>query len=127
MRDIQKFTNVLAILAIFAMALMPMIAAAQGDIFGTRPLPGDFEQGTNTASDLLVTILEIALGLVGLIAILFLVWGGFQYITSAGDEEKLGKAKGTMINALIGLAIVLLAYALVRIIANAVLSGGSDI
>lgn len=123
MKNSQKIVNIIAIVAIFAFAVMPFVAGAQ-NIFGNPAnLPGQFEGTTSTASGLIGKILGIVLGIVGLIAVLFLVWGGFQYITSAGDEEKVEKAKGTMVNALIGVVVVLLAYALVRIVANAV--GGS--
>lgn len=123
MKNIQKTVSIIAIAAIFALAVVPFVAGAQ-NIFGNPSnLPGQFENSTTTASGLIGKILGIVLGIVGLIAVLFLVWGGFQYITSAGDEEKVEKAKGTMINALIGVVVVLLAYALVRIVANAV--GGS--
>lgn len=115
--NLQKVANILAITAIFALALMPLLAGAQ---FGSEPVPGGFDKSTTNVSQLIGKILNIVLGIVGLIAVLFLVWGGFQYITSAGDEEKVKSAKGTMINALIGVVVVILAYALVRVVTNAI-------
>jgi hypothetical protein len=56
------------------------------------------------------------------VAVIFVVVGGYRYVTAGGDEEKIKSAKGVIFNSLIGLVIVLLALAIVRITAN-LLSG----
>ena len=117
--------KVFSFVAIFAIMAMPAVAGAQ--IFGSEDLPAQFEAETETASQLIIRVLNILLGVVGLVAVLFLVWGGFKYITSAGEEGAIEAAKGTIINALIGIVVVLLAFALVRIVANAVLAGSGGI
>jgi len=53
---------------------------------------------------------------VGAAAVLFLIIGGFRYITSAGNETQVEGAKNTMTYAIIGLVIVLLAYVIARTI-----------
>ena len=63
-------------------------------------------------------IINIALLAVGMIAVLFVVIGGYKYLTASGNEEQLESGKKTIINALMGLVLVLLAYALVRITVN---------
>ncbi len=114
--------NVITIFAIFALALTPMVIGAQGaaeDIFGNVTPPNQFVRaGETNVGTLIVQILQVFLSIVGLVAVVFLVWGGFKYMTSSGDEEKVKAAKGTIINALIGLIIVVLAFALVRVIYN---------
>ena len=47
-------------------------------------------------------IVKYALGLVGSLTLLMLVWGGFQWVTSAGNAEKVNKGSQTMIWAAIG-------------------------
>ncbi len=63
----------------------------------------------------IVYFIEFAIGLSGLVAILFLVIAGFQYIMS-GASEAQDKAKGTIKNALIGIVIVLVAWVVVNLI-----------
>ena len=121
----MKVVNIITILAILMLVFAPFAADAQ-NIFGNKPLPTDFE-GSKTFSELVVKILNILLAIVGLIAVIFLVWGGFKYITSAGDEEAVDKAKSTIINALIGVVVVILAFALVRIVASAILGGDTGV
>jgi Type IV secretion system pilin len=60
-----------------------------------------------------LTFLAVAL------AVLFMVWGGFKYITSDGAEEA-GRGKETLINAAIGLVIAIVAYTIVFLISSVV-------
>jgi uncharacterized membrane protein len=53
--------------------------------------------------------------LVGILAVLAIVIGGYRYMTSAGDEKRAGAGKKTIMWALIGLVLVFLAYAIVTI------------
>ncbi len=55
-------------------------------------------------------IVKYALGLVGSLTLLMLVWGGFQWVTSAGNAEKVNKGSQTMIWAAIGAFLVLASY-----------------
>ena len=116
----KKLSKFVIPIVLMMLVLAPVVVDAQG-IFGdpTVSKPSQFE-GSQTATQLIVKILNVVLAIVGLIAVLFLVWGGFKYITSAGDEEKVKEAKQTIINSLIGVAVVILAFALVRIVANAI-------
>ena len=53
-----------------------------------------------------------------IIGAIFIIWGGVQYVTAGGDEEGTGAAKKKIIGGLIGIAIVLLAFALVNIVGS---------
>ena len=131
MKNIKKiaaskaFAILLPVL-VLSLALAPQMALAQNSIFpdGTE-VPGQFTQtDADSAGDLIVNILQILLSLVGLVAVVFLVWGAFKYMASSGDEERVKAAKSTMINALIGLVIVLLSYAIVQAVANLLQNAG---
>jgi len=52
----------------------------------------------------------------GLCALLMLVWGGFEWLTSAGDVARLSAAKETISSAIFGLIIVLSSYLLIKIV-----------
>lgn len=69
------------------------------------------EVAANEAS--LSRILSIVFGVAGAIAVLIIVIAGFNMITSGDNPEKISTAKNAIIYALIGLAIVLLAEAIV--------------
>ena len=55
-------------------------------------------------------IVRIALGLLGIIFLIFIISSGIQWMTAGGNEEKVTKAQQRIKNATIGLAIVILSY-----------------
>jgi hypothetical protein len=63
-------------------------------------------------------IITLAAGLAGLVAAGFFVFGGFVYITSSGNPERLEKAKHTLIYSAIGLAVVIGAFVLANIVTD---------
>ncbi len=65
---------------------------------------------TTSANDLINKAIGWILSITFAIAVLFLILGGFWYITSAGNETLATKGKQTVINAIIGIVIIILAY-----------------
>jgi len=71
-----------------------------------------------SATDLLTTAITYSLAMAGGVAILFLIVGGFWYLSSAGNEELAEKGKKTLVNALLGLVVIIMSAAIVRIVAS---------
>jgi Na+/proline symporter len=69
-----------------------------------------------------VRLVNLALGFLPLVAVIFVILGGLQWMTSGGDEEKVGRAKRTISSAIIGIVVVLLAWAIVQFIAKTTLN-----
>ncbi len=67
--------------------------------------------------------MNILLTLGGVIAVLFIVLGGYQYITSRGNEDQAKSGRKTMTYALVGLIVVLLAFTLVSILTRTLTTG----
>ena len=57
---------------------------------------------TRSLEPLVGTLITLA----GLVAVFFIVWGGFDYLTSRGQPDKLARAKQTIVRALSGLVLV---------------------
>lgn len=74
--------------------------------------------GVSNVEDFIRNVIQIVAGLAGLIATGFFVVGGLGYITSSGNPENLERSKRTLIYSAIGLAIVIGAFVLSRIIAD---------
>lgn len=64
------------------------------------------------------TILNVVFGVVGIVAVIMIIIGGISYTTSQGDSQKTQKAKNTIMYGLIGLVVVLLAFAIVNFVLN---------
>lgn len=69
-------------------------------------------------SSTIAIINDIVFGIIGGIAVLMMVIGGFRYIISSGDPQQTNDAKNTLIYAAVGLAVAISAYAIVSLIAN---------
>lgn len=65
---------------------------------------------------ILLAVFEIALRAIGILAIGYVMYGGFQYLISQGEPDKTKSARSTILNALIGVAISVSAVAIVNII-----------
>ncbi len=76
-----------------------------------------------TASGLAIFVIQTIISFSGVVAVLFLIVGGFFYLTSAGNEEQAEKGQKILTNAIIGLVVIVLAYALVAIIGSVVTAG----
>lgn len=75
-------------------------------------------QGFASLGNAISNVLTIAFVVAILVVLVMLIWGAFEWITSGGDKETVGKARGRIINALIGLAVLAIAYALARVAAQ---------
>ena len=94
---------------------------AQG--WGAQPVPSGTQIGTGNLSTDVGTIVNWFLGFVGLVSVLFIVYGGMLYITSAGDPEKAGKGKTILMYAVIGIVIVALAWTIVNTVITNIVGG----
>ncbi|OGF22872.1 hypothetical protein A2Y83_02530 [Candidatus Falkowbacteria bacterium RBG_13_39_14] len=56
--------------------------------------------------------IKLALSLIGIVLIILIIYAGYLWFAADGNEEQIGQAKSYIINAVIGIAIVLLAYAI---------------
>lgn len=60
-------------------------------------------------------------GLLGVVFLVLMIYSGLIWMTSSGNTENIGKAKRTMVHAVIGLFILVLSYAITRLVFQAVL------
>jgi hypothetical protein len=61
-------------------------------------------------------IVNIFSAIIGVVTVIVVIIAGFQYVTSAGDSSKVGRAKTTLIYAIVGLLVVLLSQSLVKFV-----------
>ncbi len=73
------------------------------------------------------TVISALLGLLGIIFIILMLLAGYNWMTASGDEGKIDKAKDTLRSAIIGLIIVVGAFAIWRFIAGYLIGGQSTI
>ena len=120
MKNLVKISNVLVACVALALVITPFMAAAQF----TLPNPegtglGGGLSGETSVTAFIFRIINIALALAGLIAVLYLVIGGFRYITAGGNEDAAGSAKKIILNAVIGIIVIILSFVIVRVVSSA--------
>jgi type IV secretion system pilin len=137
---LSKFKNILlavtGITILLTPAFVPAIASA--DIAGEVCTGTNIPNGTDTLlspsdatcagdttgdtgiSNLLTTIIDIFSVIVGVVAVIMIIYGGFRYIISGGDSGNVSGAKNTIIFALVGLIIVALSQVIVHFVLSKV-------
>ena len=103
--------------------LLPMAVGAQSNKVDFGISYGTYTGLTQT--DIRITIANIirtAMGLLGIIAVLIVLYGGFKWMTAAGNEESVADAKKILIAGVIGLVIIVSAYAVATFIINSLVS-----
>jgi len=78
----------------------------------------DFSNNPNQFWLIGLGIVDILLRVAGLVAVAFVVYGGFMYMTSQGEPDKTSKAKNTLLNSLIGLTIAIMATVIVSFVGS---------
>ncbi len=71
---------------------------------------------TTKVNNAIALVVNIFSGLVAVVSVIMIIYGGFRYITSGGDSGKISNAKNTIIYALIGLVVVALAQFIVQFV-----------
>lgn len=120
--SLSQIVNVITIVAMVVMVVAPLAVLAQGTTSSgwTDPTPSSGVATDTDLNVLLVRIINILLGIAGLVAVIFLIVGGFRYITAGGNEEAAEAGKKAIVNAIIGIVIIILSFVIVRVVANAV-------
>lgn len=96
----------------------PVAASSTACPKGRQCLDNPLKMKDLTVTSLIGTIIKAALGIIGSITLLMLVWGGFLWLTSAGNDERIQKGTQTMLWAVIGLAVVFSSYFLLTTYLN---------
>jgi len=96
-----------------AVAFMPAVAFAQSESPRTDIITtgSDLENLLGTIRDWFYTIFLV-------LAVIFLIWAAFLYLTAAGNEDKVSRAKTALIYSIVAIAVAVLAGSLTSLIAN---------
>lgn len=114
--------SLLVVFGIIALSVAPALAQFGGSTptSGRWWVPDIFEGEGYTLQDVIAFAINIAFGIAGLVAVIYLIIGGFKYVTSGGNPDTVELAKGTILNAIIGLIVILIAFLIVQFILRAI-------
>lgn len=105
--NMKKVLLIALTVLMFALTVTPALALNVGLEYGTYT-----GLGTKDLREGIMAIINVLLGFLGIIAIVIILYGGFVWLTSAGNEEKVGQAKKIITAGIIGLVIIFVSYAI---------------
>lgn len=70
------------------------------------------------------TVVDVMLYIIGAIAVVMIILGGFRYVISGGNASSVTAAKNTILYAIVGVIVALLAYAIIDFVLNSLEAGG---
>lgn len=101
----------------------PPIYLCQRDVFGQIQPPDALKgflakdpTGAGAISQFLSNFVVLIFSVAGVVLILMIVWGAFDWIISEGDKEKVASARNKIINAIIGIILFALAFAIIQVL-----------
>ena len=118
------FKKIAVLLAGFLLFASVGMAFGQGGGQTTNPVSNPalgYLINVPTFGQLFTGVIDWLLFFAGSIAVLFLLVGGYQYITAAGNEERMEKGKKILWGSVIGLVIIIMAYAVVVLVTDVVI------
>ena len=118
MKKIQKVILIASLsLVLLPMALSTIVSAQEPPQGPWKEWMGNTIENTPVKPDadlvaIIFRAIQYILAFLGVVAVVVILIGGFMWMTAGGNDEKVGKAKKILIQGLIGLVIVLLAFAI---------------
>ena len=122
----KQLIFVIILIAFVGLLLAPHFAIAASTpsniTQGVKDIGKDVDLGQKDLKESVAGVINIALGLLGLIAVVLVVVGGFMWMTAAGNEEKIEKAKQLLFSALVGLVIIVAAWSIANFFVSQVVT-----
>ncbi|MDO8598691.1 MAG: pilin [bacterium] len=113
--------KVAATAAAVGLSLLPFAAFAGGINTGIEYGTAS-GLSTRDVREVIARIINVAMGLLGIVAVVIILAGGFIWMTAGGNEEKVEKAKKLIFSGIIGLAIILTSFAIARFVISSLVS-----
>lgn len=120
-RSTYRALRVAALAGVFALAALVLfsVAPAFAQTDGLETVRGSAGYADTDITTIIGTIINVVLGFLGVVFLLLLIYSGFTWMTAGGDDERVKKAKKTLINATVGIIITVSAYAIATFIMSA--------
>jgi len=126
----KAFIGLAFVAALLFFSTTPVLAQVNiVDTTSPDPSPSDpkcvtkYDCGNYTLDDMVMIAIRASrwiLGIVGSLALLMFVYGGFMFLISAGSSDKIGKAKTILVAAVVGLIIVFGSYLIIQFVLKTV-------
>lgn len=108
-----------------SLAALPAFAAL-GDLGATINRGLNYSSvvgwGTRELRATIMQIVNIIMGFLGVLAVIIILYGGFKWMTAGGNEDQVGEAKKLIIAGIIGMAVIIAAYAIAAFVVQSLVT-----
>jgi heme/copper-type cytochrome/quinol oxidase subunit 2 len=120
----KKSINIIlaGVLAVPALALGVSLVAPGAQLVSAQPtltngaLASKSTEQPTEVNGIFLTVSNTLLFIIGAVAVIMLIYGGFRYTTSGGDSGAVTTAKNTILYAIVGIIVAIVAYAVVNFV-----------
>jgi len=127
-KNLVAFAMILLIMApVFALALPAN--AADLDPWGGKEdeIQTETGLGERDPREIAAAVINVLMGFLGIVAVVIILIGGFKWMTAGGNEDKVAEARKLIMAGIVGLVIILAAFAIAKFVLNQLLSAtGAD-
>lgn len=125
-KTIKQFSFILILTAMLTLPFLALAQISNGTIANRLERTGS-SAGFSAADETSLArtvgkIVNVALSFLGIIFVILIILGGYQWMTAGGNEEQVSQAKSRIKNAIIGLILVVSAFAIWRLVDQYILS-----
>jgi len=115
------FKHILAFICLMVLLVLPVLALAESSATNNLKFVGEGNGGGNAPyaaadqyklAEIIGIVIQAFLGILGVLFLVYMLYAGYNWMVAQGDEEKVTKAKDTIQRAIIGLIIIIGAYAI---------------
>lgn len=118
----MKRISIILLLQFIAIFLLGHFALAATIDPGFSVIQQPLGMSTKDVRIVAAQLINVATGLLGIVTVFVILFGGFSWMISFGEEEKVQKAKATITSGIIGLILILTSYSIANYIFTAILS-----
>ncbi|MCC7357565.1 hypothetical protein IT408_03615 [Candidatus Uhrbacteria bacterium] len=126
----KKFATFISTFGTGLAIAAPTVTRAADDLstndLGVDAISGSIKLGSGDVRQTAARIINVALGFLGIIAVVIVLLGGFKYMVAGGNEEKTSEARKLIVSGIIGLAIILSAWAITSFVISRLVSATQD-
>lgn len=130
MKKLVGFAASLGLAGSLALPAITLAATGAGSLtandLGINAIQDTVALGSGDIRQTAARIINVALGFLGIIAVIIVLIGGFKYMISGGEDQKVTEAKQLIISGIIGLAIILSAWAITSFVISRLLTATTE-
>ncbi|MBU1921907.1 pilin [Patescibacteria group bacterium] len=121
----NKWARNIIALTLLSVLFVPLAGVMALEV-GIGEVGDTLELGDRDIRATIASIINVAMGLLGIVAVVIILYGGFTWMTAGGNEENVSKAQKIIVSGIIGLALILASWAIARFVLESLVTATAE-